>query len=199
MKTVIVGCGRVGATVAEAFDRAGHEVIIIDRSTAAFDKLDDSFRGTALRGDGTDEDVLLRAGAQDADLFFALTEGDNRNTMSAQLAVEALGAKKVVAKINDPLRAEAYADLGIATICRTDLMLDAILVFAGMPVTFRTGVQAAKGQHLGGDHHEIEPASGQSTPGGPVVTGAPAVVGSAIPGGLSFVADASGALAPKEA
>ncbi len=60
MKTVIVGCGRVGASVAEAFDRAGHEVIIIDRSTAAFDKLDDSFHGIALRGDGTDEDVLLR-------------------------------------------------------------------------------------------------------------------------------------------
>ena len=127
MKTVIVGCGRVGAAVAEAFDRAGHEVIIIDRSTSAFDKLDDSFHGTALRGDGTDEDVLRRAGAQDADLFLALTEGDNRNTMSAQLAAEALGARQVVAKINDPLRAEAYADLGIATICRTDLMLDAIL------------------------------------------------------------------------
>jgi len=155
MKTVIVGCGRVGAAVAEACDRAGHEVIIIDKSTLAFDKLHDSFRGTALRGDGTDEDVLRRAGAEGADLFLALTEGDNRNTMSAQLATEALGARQVVAKINDPLRAEAYADLGLATICRTDLMLDAILAFAGMPVTPRTGVQAAKGQHLGGDHHDL--------------------------------------------
>ena len=153
MKTVIVGCGRVGAVVAEAFDRAGHEVIIIDRSTAAFDKLDDSFKGTAIRGDGTDEDVLRRAGAEGADLFLAMTEGDNRNTMSAQLATEALGAKRVVAKINDPLRAVAYADLGLATICRTDLMLDAVLAYAGLPNEGPRGVRAPVGHHHpGGDH-----------------------------------------------
>jgi trk system potassium uptake protein TrkA len=139
MKTVIVGCGRVGATVAEAFDRAGHEVIIIDRSTAAFDKLDDSFRGTASAATARTRMCCCAPEPRTRTCSFALTEGDNRNTMSAQLAAEALGAKKVVAKINDPLRAEAYADLGIATICRTDLMLDAILVFAGMPVTVRPG------------------------------------------------------------
>jgi trk system potassium uptake protein TrkA len=154
MKTVIVGCGRVGAAVAEAFDRAGHQVIILDRSTTAFDKLDGTFGGTAIRGDGTDEDVLRRAGAEDADLFLALTEGDNRNTMSAQLAAEALGAARVVAKINDPLRASAYADLGLATICRTDLMLDAILAYAGLTEPGVRGVQAPTGQHPGGDHHD---------------------------------------------
>jgi len=154
MKTVIVGCGRVGAVVAEAFDRAGHQVIIIDRATAAFDKLDGSFGGEAVRGDGTDEDVLRRAGAVDADLFIALTEGDNRNTMSAQLALEALGARRVVAKINDPLRAEAYSELGIATICRTDLMLDAILEFADLPTIGRRSVLPPKGTHPGGAHHE---------------------------------------------
>jgi trk system potassium uptake protein len=190
MKTVIVGCGRVGAALAGAFDRAGHQVIIIDRSTSAFDKLDDSFGGTAIRGDGTDEDVLLRAGAEDADLFLALTEGDNRNTMSAQLAVEALGARQVVAKINDPLRAEAYADLGIATICRTDLMLDAVLTFAGLPVTARAGVQAAKGQHLGGEHHDVDgPTSGDKV--GPATALPDAVA--------SPVAGAPAALPPKEA
>lgn len=158
MKVVIVGCGRVGAVVAEAFDRAGHQVVIIDRVTAAFDKLDGSFGGEAIRGDGTDEDVLRRAGAAGADLFVALTEGDNRNTMATQIALEALGAGQVVAKINDPLRAQAYSELGIATICRTDLMLDAILEFAGLPTRGRRSVVRPTGVHPGGAHHDQAPA-----------------------------------------
>ena len=112
MKIVIVGCGRVGASVAEAYDRNGHEVILLDIQTAAFDRLPSTFGGEAIRGDGTDEDVLRRAGAEGADVFLALTEGDNRNVMAAQLADEALGVERVIAKINDPLRAKAYAELG---------------------------------------------------------------------------------------
>ena len=124
MKIVIVGCGRVGASAAEAYDKSGHTVIILDTQTAAFDRLPSSFRGQAIRGDGTDEDVLRRAGADGADVFIALTEGDNRNIMAAQLANEALGIERVVAKINDPVRANAYSELGIATLCRTGLMMD---------------------------------------------------------------------------
>ena len=154
MKTVIVGCGRVGAALAQAFDKAGHEVIIIDRTTTAFDKLDSTFRGTALRGDGTDEDVLMRAGAESADLFLALTEGDNRNTMAAQLAAEALGVGKSIAKLNDPVRASAYADLGIATLCRTGLMLDAVNAYLGLPVSGLPGMQAPTGHHPGAAHDE---------------------------------------------
>ncbi len=90
MKAVVVGCGRVGAGVADELDRAGWQVLIIDLKSAAFDRLPASFAGTALRGDGTDEDVLRRAGAENADLFLALTEGDNRNIMAAQLGIEAL-------------------------------------------------------------------------------------------------------------
>lgn len=152
MKTVIVGCGRVGAAVAEALDRAGHQVILIDRTTSAFDKLEDSFKGAAIRGDGTDEDVLRRAGAEGAELFLALTEGDNRNVMAAQLATEAFGVNQVVAKVNDPVRAEAYAALGLATICRTDLLLDALMNFIGMGSGPIRGVQEATGTHPGGDH-----------------------------------------------
>ena len=129
MKTVIVGCGRVGSVLADSFDRAGHDVIIIDTSTSAFDRLPGSFGGAAVRGDGTDEDTLRRAGAENADLFIAITEGDNRNVMATQLASEALGAKQVIAKINDPLRAAAYADLGLATLCRTNLMAAAVSDF----------------------------------------------------------------------
>src|SRR5258706_418076 len=116
VKIVIVGCGRVGAVLAEGLDAAGHEVIVVDLSTRAFDRLSDEFRGQAVRGDGTDEDTLRRAGAVGADVFLALTEGDNRNVMAAQVAVENLGIEKVVAKINDPVRAAAYAELGITTV-----------------------------------------------------------------------------------
>lgn len=135
MKLVIVGCGRVGAALAEAFDNAGHEVLIVDTSTRAFDRLSTEFKGQALRGDGTDEDVLRRAGAEGADVFLALTEGDNRNVMAAQVAMEKLSVGKAIAKINDPVRAAAYADLGIATMCRTTMQADAILGFLGFPGT----------------------------------------------------------------
>jgi trk system potassium uptake protein TrkA len=155
VKTVIVGCGRVGAVLATAFDKAGHEVIILDLTSRAFDRLPSTFRGTALRGDGTDEDILRRAGADDADIFIAMTEGDNRNVMAAQLAQEALGAKQVIAKINDPVRANAYADLGIAALCRTNLMADAVYEYLGMPQSGLTGILQPTGSHPGGEHHDL--------------------------------------------
>jgi trk system potassium uptake protein TrkA len=132
MKAVIVGCGRVGATIAATLDAADHEVIILDVKPAAFDRLPGTFRGAAVRGDGTDEDVLRRSGAEAADLFIAVTEGDNRNVIATQLAREALGVRKVIAKINDPVRAVAYADLGLATFCRTSLQADAVLGYLGL-------------------------------------------------------------------
>ena len=140
MKAVIVGCGRVGAALADELDRAGWQVLIIDRLTAAFDRLPPTFRGTALRGDGTDEDTLRRAGAENADIFLALTEGDNRNVMAAQLGIESLGSRRVIAKINDPVRAEAYAHLGIASLCRTNLMTSTVLGFLGQAVAERPGI-----------------------------------------------------------
>jgi trk system potassium uptake protein TrkA len=166
VKTVIVGCGRVGATLAEIFDKAGHEVIILDTSTLAFERLPSTFGGSAVRGDGTDEDVLRRAGAEDADVFIALTEGDNRNVMAAQVAVEALAARQVVAKINDPLRAAAYAELGIATLCRTTLMADAVAGWLGLPVSDKPGVQTPSGTHHGGEHHDLPGDTADEAPGG---------------------------------
>ncbi len=153
MKTVIVGCGRVGSVLADAFDRAGHQVVVLDTKTSAFDRLPGAFKGVAIRGDGTDEDTLRRAGAGEADVFIAMTEGDNRNIMAAQLATEALGARNVIAKINDPLRASAYAELGIATLCRTNLMATAVSQFLDAGLTFGPGLTAATGQHPGGEHH----------------------------------------------
>ena len=97
-------------------------------------------------------------------IFLALTEGDNRNIMAAQLAVEALGAGRVVAKINDPVRAAAYADLGLATLCRTTLMGDAVASYLGMPVSGTPGIYPPSGQHPGGEHHELPGPVDGSTP-----------------------------------
>ena len=181
MKTVIVGCGRVGSVLADSLDRAGHDVVIIDTSTSAFDRLPGSFGGEAVRGDGTDEDTLRRAGAESADLFIAMTEGDNRNVMAAQLAVEALGARQVIAKINDPVRAAAYADLGINTLCRTNLMATAVNDFLGLDLVFGPGLSEATGVHPGGEHHADGPSDGApgvpGTPGAPGAPGAPAASG----------------------
>jgi trk/ktr system potassium uptake protein len=148
MKAVIVGCGRVGAALADELDRAGWQVLIIDLLTSAFDRLPSHFKGTAQRGDGTDEDTLRQYGASDADLFLALTEGDNRNVMAAQLAIEALGARRCIAKINDPVRAEAYAHLGIAALCRTNLMTTAVLGYAGQAAPVHPGIYAPENPHV---------------------------------------------------
>ena len=172
MKTVIVGCGRVGSVLADSFDRAGHQVIVLDIETKAFDRLPGTFRGAAVRGDGTDEDTLRRAGADSADLFMAMTEGDNRNVMSAQLATEALDARQVIAKINDPLRASAYAELGIATLCRTNLMASAVMDFLGFDLKFGPGLSPATGQHPGGEHHGADDAADGAGGATPLVTGA---------------------------
>ena len=140
MKIVIVGCGRVGSSLAENLDAAGHDVTIFDIKTSAFDRLPDTFKGAAIRGDGTDEEVLRRAGALGADIFLALTEGDNRNVMAAQVATENLGVPRVIAKINDPVRATAYAELGVATLCRTNLMLDSIADYLDLPIEIGPGI-----------------------------------------------------------
>lgn len=180
MKTVIVGCGRVGAELADAFDRAGHDVIVVDPVTRAFDRLPSTFRGSAVRGDGTDEDTLRRAGAEDADVFLAMTEGDNRNVMAAQLAVEALHAARVVAKINDPVRAAAYADLGLATLCRTTLMSDAVMGYLGMPVSEAPGIYPPSGVHPGGEHHDLPGAlDGPASPAAASAAPTPAPAGAA--------------------
>jgi trk/ktr system potassium uptake protein len=156
MRAVIVGCGRVGAGLADRLARGGHEVTILDVNTDAFARLPSDFPGSAVRGDGTDEDILRRAGAEGADWFFALTEGDNRNILAAQLANETFGIQEVVAKVNDPVRAETYTTLGISTICRTTILIEDLARFAGLPADEQQlGVQRATGHHSGGEHHAV--------------------------------------------
>ncbi len=119
MKIVILGCGRVGATLATMLDRAGHQVSIIDYSNEAFRRLDPKFGGETLIGNGVDEEILVRAGIKDADAFAAVTNGDNRNIMASQIAKEIFNVKKVVCRIYDPIRQSTYNELGLDTISPT--------------------------------------------------------------------------------
>jgi len=130
MRIIIVGCGRVGARVAAELDTRGENVTVIDISPRAFSRLPPSYKGETVRGNGTDEDVIRSAGGEQADLLMSLTEGDNRNALAAQLAKHTFAIPRVIAKVNDPLRAEAYRALGIETICRTIILGDALVVAA---------------------------------------------------------------------
>ena len=130
MRIIIIGCGRVGAATAVALDKRGDHVTVIDLEARAFERLPTDYSGVTIRGNGTDEDVLRSAEAEMADVVMALTEGDNRNAMAAQLAKHVFGVPRVIAKINDPLRAGAYRTLGLETICRTNILSQALVTAA---------------------------------------------------------------------
>ncbi|MDH4208363.1 MAG: TrkA family potassium uptake protein [Anaerolineae bacterium] len=119
MRVVILGCGRVGAQLAQLMLRAGHQVTVVDKDSASFGRLGAGFTGEVVLGTGIDEDVLLRAGIDEADAVVAVTSGDNTNVMAAQVAKEIFGVPRVICRINDPLREEIYRSLGLETICGT--------------------------------------------------------------------------------
>src|ERR671937_1758264 len=119
MKLVIVGCGRVGAMAARALARAGHQVTVIDIKRKAFDRLGTDFPGEMVLGNGIDEDVLRRAGIEEADGFASLTNGDNRNIMAAQIAREIFKVPRVITRIYDPIREDVFRELGLNTVSPT--------------------------------------------------------------------------------
>ncbi|HEY8745794.1 MAG TPA: TrkA family potassium uptake protein [Chloroflexota bacterium] len=121
MHVVIVGCGRVGATLATMLGRGGHSVAIVDQNSQAFERLPFDFKGDTVIGTGIDEDILRRAGIEHADAFAAVMTADNRNIMAAQVAKHVFQVPKVVCRIYDPLREETYRDLGLETICPTTI------------------------------------------------------------------------------
>lgn len=122
MKIVIVGCGRVGAFLAGLLDEEGHTLTVVDTDPAAFRHLPNEYKGNTLLRNGVDLDVMREAGIESADAFFALTEGDNRNLMAAQIAKEIFGVRQVIAKVNDPIRANLYRSRGIITFSRTTVL-----------------------------------------------------------------------------
>jgi trk system potassium uptake protein TrkA len=119
VRIVIMGCGRVGAELAHLLDSEGHDVIILDMNSAAFRRLPEGFRGRTVVGNGIDQDVLRRNGLDSADAFVAVTQGDNRNVMAAQIAMHMFNVPRVVCRIYDPLREEIYQGLGLRTISPT--------------------------------------------------------------------------------
>lgn len=128
MHAVIVGCGRVGAELAQALEARGITVAIIDSDKTAFEaRLHPGFSGKTLDGIGFDRDILEQAGIQDAEIFVSATRGDNTNIVSARIAKEHYEVPKVAALIYDPRRAQIYERLGISTVATVAWATDQIL------------------------------------------------------------------------
>ncbi len=120
MYVIIAGCGRVGAGMALQLSAEGHDVVVIDEFPGAFRLLGEDFPGQRLVGAAIDWDVLVEAGIEGADAFAAVTDGDNTNIVCALLAARGFEVPCAVARVYDPLRAKAFAKLGIRTVCPTE-------------------------------------------------------------------------------
>jgi trk system potassium uptake protein TrkA len=124
---VIMGCGRVGATLAQTIESRGHSVAVIDQNADAFRRLGPDFAGQKVTGVGFDRDTLAQAGIRDTYAFAAVSDGDNSNVLAARVARETYGVEKVVARIYDPQRAEIYQRLGIPTVATVRWTADQVL------------------------------------------------------------------------
>ncbi|EHR50538.1 K+ transport system, NAD-binding component [Saccharomonospora marina XMU15] len=127
MYVVIMGCGRVGASLAAALERLGHEVAVIDRDPDSFRRLGSDFHGQQVVGMGFDRQVLIEAGIERAGAFAAVSSGDNSNIISARVARENFGVEHVVARIYDHKRAAVYERLGIPTVATVPWTTDRFL------------------------------------------------------------------------
>ncbi|MFF2840451.1 potassium channel family protein [Paenarthrobacter sp. NPDC057981] len=139
---VIMGCGRVGATLAHTLEDAGHSVAIIDQDERAFRRLRKSFTGRKVTGVGFDRDTLKQAGVEEAYAFAAVSSGDNSNILATRVARETFHVAHVVARIYDPGRAEIYQRLGIPTVAAVRWSADQVLR------------RILPEQHLAGDYRE---------------------------------------------
>lgn len=124
---VIMGCGRVGSTLAHILEEQGHSVAVIDQDREAFRRLRSSYKGKKVTGIGFDQDVLIEAGIEEADAFAAVSSGDNSNVIAARVARESFGVERVAARIYDPRRAEVYQRLGIPTVATVRWTADQML------------------------------------------------------------------------
>jgi trk system potassium uptake protein TrkA len=124
---VIMGCGRVGSTLARSLEDRSHTVSVIDSNADSFRRLGPTFSGVKVLGIGFDQEVLQEAGIDKADAFAAVSSGDNSNIIAARVARESFGIQKVVARIYDPGRAEVYQRLGITTVATVKWTADQVL------------------------------------------------------------------------
>lgn len=122
-----MGCGRVGATLAQSLESRGHSVAVIDQNPDAFRRLDAEFTGKRVTGLGFDRQTLVQAGVEEAYAFAAVSDGDNSNILAARVVRETYGVSNVVARIYDPHRAEIYQRLGIPTVATVRWTSDQVL------------------------------------------------------------------------
>ncbi|MGW6458894.1 potassium channel family protein [Streptomyces sp. NPDC055078] len=127
MHIVIMGCGRVGAALAQTLEQQGHTVAVVDQDPTAFRRLGSGFGGRRVTGVGYDQDTLREAGIEDAGAFAAVSSGDNSNIIAARVAREMFGIEHVAARIYDPRRAEVYQRLGIPTVATVRWTADQML------------------------------------------------------------------------
>jgi trk/ktr system potassium uptake protein len=124
---VIMGCGRVGSSLAASLDRLGHEVAVIDKDRQAFRRLSADFSGRQVVGQGFHREVLVEAGVERAQAFAAVSSGDNSNIIAARVARETFGIARVVARIYDAKRAAVYERLGIPTVATVPWSTDRLM------------------------------------------------------------------------
>ena len=124
MQAIIIGCGRVGSTVAKRLAAEGWDVTAVDEKESALSRLGEDWTGGFVVGHGMDTDVLRRAGIEDADALVASTDGDNTNIVVAQIAQKRFRVPKVVVRVHDPLRAEWYQQQGLHTVSPTQVAIE---------------------------------------------------------------------------
>ena len=126
MYIIVVGCSRVGVTIAQSLESEGHSVVVVDRSRENLQKLGRSFSGITVVGSGFAPEVLKEAGIGRADVLFAVTDSDNANIVCAQVAKKLFNLERVFARIYDPARAATYQKMGVEIISETQLVVDAL-------------------------------------------------------------------------
>ena len=126
MKALIIGCGRVGSSIALQLQREGWDVVVVDENEDALTRLGDHWPGTFLVGQGIDVDVLREAGIEEADAVVASTDGDNTNIVIGQVAQKRFDIGCVVVRILDPARADFYSGRGLRVVCPTKTAIDTL-------------------------------------------------------------------------
>jgi trk system potassium uptake protein TrkA len=129
MRAVVLGCGRVGSRIANWLLKEGWEVAVIDADSEAFKRLGEDFTGMMVSGSGTDERSLREAGIERAEVFIAVTAKDNLNLMAGQIVQAKFKTRSVIVRVDDPIRAQAFQDLDLRTICPTNLTFGEIRNF----------------------------------------------------------------------
>lgn len=127
MNALIIGCGRVGSSIALQLQREGWDVTVVDENEDALARLGEHWPGAFIVGQGIDVDVLREAGIEEADAVVAATDGDNSNILIGQVAQKRFDIACVVVRILDPARADFYSERGLRVVCPTKTAIDTLM------------------------------------------------------------------------